>query len=114
MCTGGKSLWEGLLQWYVEILSTKKCQQFVVMLSLNYSEIKHGKMDQVQIFLQHFLAEWPWARPLKVSKSHIPHFYKEDPSYRNVRTRDNQYLYNFATSSPRLSMIDSDLISLIL
>lgn len=95
------------------------------MLSLNYSEIKHGKMDQVQIFLQHFLAEWPWARPLKVSKSHIPHFYKEDPSYRNVRTRDNQYpgpkiidifniLYNFATSSPRLSMIDSDLISLIL
>lgn len=95
------------------------------MLSLHYSEIKPGKMDQVQIFLQYFLAEWPWARPLKVSKSHIPHLYKEDPSYRSVRTRDNQYpgpkiidifnlLYNFPTSFPRLTIIDSDLISLIL
>lgn len=61
----------------------------------------------------------------KSSKSHFPHLYNEDPSYRTVRTRDNQYtgpeiidiinlLYNFPTSFPRLAMIDSDLISLIL
>lgn len=69
-----------------------------MMLSLDCSEIKYGKMDQVQVLLQYFLAEGPWARPLKVSKSHIPHLYKEDPSYRNVRTTDNQY--------PGLKIID--------